>query len=105
MKSMIALFLSLFSLLAMADYQLAKTGKVVTCYAEDNQSFILNAKRTTLKYVVEGESTGPKRIVEQSTDKRTYIAYKTSEGTLILSDSGDSYQFAEDAEAFEVKCR
>lgn len=104
MKKFLAVVISLFSISAMADHRLAQNGKAVLCYSDDNMSFNLNAKRTSLKYTVEGESLGPKKITKTKTDKTTYVSYKTSEGILTLSNSGDTFQFAEDDEAFSVDC-
>ena len=90
--------------LAFADYILAHNGKKVECYGEDNQSWELNAKRTAVKYIVEGESEGPKKILKVKTDRNTFVSYITSEGALTLSDQGDTYQPRGEAE-FPVRCR
>lgn len=103
-KLVVALFLSFVSMSAMANFQLAQNKKAVVCYGEDNMSFNLNAKRSSVKFTVEGESLGAKKITKISTDKSTYASYKTSEGILTLNDSGDSYQFAGEDEAFSVNC-
>ena len=79
---------------AMANYDLAFNGKTVTCYGEDNRTFILNAKRTTLKYVAEGESSGAKKIKATKSDDATYVSYTSSEGRLTLSDEGDTFEFS-----------
>ncbi len=94
MKKILGCLLLLTSISAQAGYQLALNGKTVTCYGEDNQSFILNAKRTTLKYVAEGESSGPQKIRTKKSDQSTYISYSSGEGTLTLSNHGDTFEFA-----------
>lgn len=105
MKKILVVVLSCISMSAMADYRLSQNTKKVVCYSDDNMSFELNAKRTSVKFIVEGESLGPKKITKIKTDKATYISYKTSEGILTLSDSGDTYQFADEDEAFLIDCR
>lgn len=104
MTLMISLLAATLGPTAMADFNLANNKKTVICYGEDNQSWKLNAKRTTLKYTVEGESLGPKKITKTDTDGETFVSYSTSEGTLYLGDSGDTFQFNEDQEAGTVDC-
>ncbi len=89
---------------SFAGYDLASNGKKVTCFAEDNQSFDLNAKRTTVKYSTEGESAGAKKITKISSDDATYVSYTTYDGTLTLSDEGDTYGF-DGEEAYPVDCK
>jgi hypothetical protein len=90
---------------AQADFGLAQNGKAVTCYGEDNQSISLNAARTTLKYTVEGESQGPKKILRRKSDGDTFVSYTSEEGTLTLSDRGDVFRYNGDSEESPVKCR
>ena len=90
---------------AMANLSLAKNGKAVVCYADDNQSWVINAKRTAIKYTVEGESLGPKKIVEIKSDRNTFVSYLTSEGTLTLSNEGAFYQFDGETEAGQIECK
>lgn len=87
-----------------ADYNLATNSKKVICFAEDNQDFVLNANRTTVKYSTEGESSGAKKITKTKSDNSTYVSYTTSDGTLTLSDEGDTYAFDGD-EAYPVDCK
>lgn len=93
-----------FTSFAHATFDLAKNGKNVSCYADDNQSWSLNAKRTKIKYTVEGESLGARPVHDTETDGQTFIAYSTDEGTLTLGLDKDTYQFAEEDEAWEVTC-
>jgi hypothetical protein len=89
---------------AFASFNLARNGKPVVCYGEDNQSWNLNAKRTTLKFTVEGESSGPKRITKVFSDGSTLVSYTTSEGTLYLSNRGDAFQFKGE-EKQTIRCK
>lgn len=104
MKTILMTLLLLGSI-AQADFQLANNGKKVTCYADDNQSWELNKARTTLKYTVEGESSGAYKIFDRETDNRTYASYSSDEGTLTLGAEKDTFQFAEADDAFEVNCK
>ncbi len=78
--------------------------KVITCYGSDNQSWILNSKRTAVKYTVEGESAGPKKIIKKDSDGDTFVSYKTIEGTLSLTVQGDTFQFIGE-ETQDINCR
>lgn len=89
-------------MLSFADSRLAGNGKVVECSGADNQSLTLNAKRTTVKYTVEGESLGPKKI-ERVVKKRGSISYVTEDLTLTLSDAGDTFQY-DGGDVEEVDC-
>ncbi len=103
MKNLIALTLFL-SASANADYKLAENGKTVNCYADDNQDWVLNKSRTKVKYTIEGESLGAKKIIDTKTDGQTVISYSTNEGILTLGEK-DTYQFADENEAHEVECK
>lgn len=98
----------LFSTNVMASYDLAFSGKPVKCYGPDNIEIILNAQRTSVKYIIEGESAGAKRIRKTSTDNKTYVSYTTSEGTLTLGEV-DTFSDREgttaSSEPYEVKCK
>ena len=86
-------------------FTLASNGKVVTCSADDNYSFTLNAARTKIKVEVEGESAGPKSITSRNSDGDTQVAYTTSEGTLDLNDQGNTWVFAGSNEpAWKINC-
>jgi hypothetical protein len=104
MKKLV-LGMMLLSSTAMADYQLAKNGKKVVCFAEDNVSFTLNAARTNVKYETEGESLGAKKITKVVTNRSSYVAYTTSELTLKLSNKGDTVQLKGEDEAYPVDCQ
>ena len=90
---------------ALANYDLAYNGKAVVCYADDNQSWVLNARRTVIKYMVEGESLGPTKIEEVKSDNKSFASYLTSEGTLTISNEGNFYQFSDDEEAQQIDCK
>lgn len=108
MKSAI-LFLSVFVFTSIeathADYQLVNNGKTVVCFGDDNQSWTLNKSRTTVKYVIEGESLGPKKVIRETTDHESYSSFVTEEGTLTLDNRGDKYKFANEDESFPVECK
>jgi hypothetical protein len=89
---------------AKADFQLSKNQRAVVCYGEDDQTLNLSAKRTSLKFTVEGESLGVKKITEVKTDNQTFISYSTSELTLTLSDNGDTVQFNSEQDSQELSC-
>lgn len=105
MKKVVIIFSILSSVASWADLSLATNGKKVTCYADDNQSIELNAKRTTLKYTVEGESLRAKKISKTISENNKYVSYKSSAGTLVLSNKGDTFQFAGEDDSFEVDCK
>jgi hypothetical protein len=98
-------FYLMSSMPAFADFNLSQNGKKVTCYADDNQSIVLNAKRTTIKYTVEGESAGAKEIINVETKANTSASYTTEEGVLTLSNQGDTWQFAEEDVASSFECK
>ena len=103
------LALSLVSLFvganAMADFKLSQTQKAVVCYGEDNQDIKLDAKRTKMKYTIEGESAGSLKIVDVKTDNQTFVTYATSEFTLTLSNQGDTFFYFGDQEPSPVRCK
>lgn len=91
---------------AFANYELSKSNKAVTCYGDDSISVTLNAKKTTLKYVVEGESNGPQKIIKVIDDKKSSVTYVTKEFTLTLSDAGDTVLYHGDQEPMSFNdCR
>ncbi len=104
MKLVFAVFVMAGSF-AQASFNLANNGRKIVCYADDNQSWVLNTSRTTLKYTVEGESSGPYKIFDRKTDGRTFSSYSSDEGTLTLGTQKDTFQFAEADEEFEVNCQ
>jgi uncharacterized protein YdeI (BOF family) len=106
MKKILVLSIAaMISNLAMADFKLASNGKKVSCYDQDNASFELNAKRTTVKYTVEGESKGAQKITHNKSNKTSYASFTTSEGTLVLSDKGDIFQFTGESEVSHIDCK
>ena len=96
------LFASLISTVALADFNLANNKKAVVCYADDNQGWVLSASRKTLKYTVEGESLGAKKVTKIGTDGDTFVSYRSSVGTLFLDDRGDRFLFSGESEAGEI---
>jgi len=106
MKTMllIALAAVVFSQNSMADFKLSKSKKAIVCYAEDNQELILNAQRTMIKYSVEGESEGPKKITKVNSDNYSFVIYKTSDITFTLSDKKDTFKYDGDSQAQKMKC-
>jgi len=105
MKKIFFCAIIILSASAMADFSLSKNGKSVVCYGEDNQSWVLNAKRTSIEYTIEGEGIGPQKINNRQSDDKSFASYTTSEGTLTLSESGDSFQFSGDEEAQGITCK
>lgn len=103
------LFLSFISILfganARADFKLLARQKNIVCYGGDNQSLNLNANRTRIKYTVEGESLGAKKIIDVNTDYETFVTYTTSELTLTLSDEGDSFHYKGDQVSQGINCK
>lgn len=96
--------LLLIGSIAQANFDLSKNGKKMTCYADDNQSWEINISRTKIKYSIEGESLGAKRIFDRQTDGQSVVTYSTSEGTLTLSNEKDTFQFADADDSFEITC-
>ncbi len=96
---------SMMTSVASAGFDLSQNGKKVVCYADDNQSWELNKARTTIKYTIEGETMGALKIFDRDSDNTTFASYSTAEGTLTLSNNGDTYQFAEADEISFVSCR
>ena len=105
MKGLIVLVGFLSSVVGFADYKLAKSKNAVLCYGEDSMSWELNKNRTTIKFTVEGESSGAKKITKTVDQPgKSSVAYTTSDGTLTLGKQKDTYQFADQSERFEVEC-
>lgn len=104
MKNIIVLFSILSSAASWADISLATNGKKVTCFADDNQSIELNANRTTMKYTVEGESLGAKKISKTVIQNNMSTVYQSPVGILTLSKNGDTFQLDGEADAFSVNC-
>lgn len=95
--------MALASNAAMASMKLADNGRDVECYGEDNQSWIINADRTTIQYTVEGESSGPKKITGSDTNQVSFTSFTTEDGTLTFNTRGYTYQPTGE-EAFSVRC-
>ena len=77
---------------------------VVTCYADDNISIVLNSKRTAIKYTVEGESS-VSRVYKVSTDNSTYVFYLSKEGRLTFNERGSYYRAPGDDQLTRVDCQ
>jgi hypothetical protein len=91
------IFISLiYSLSAMANYGLSQNTKKVVCYGEDSIYITLDSKRTTMKFEVEGETDGPKKITKTLSDNITYTSYKSEYGILTLSNKKNTFQFWDD---------
>ncbi len=90
---------------AMASFDLASNAKKIVCYADDSQSWVLNAKRTTVDFDVEGEGHGPQKILKTESDNSNFVSYTTSEGTLTLSDMGDFFLFNGEPEPAQIRCQ
>lgn len=84
-------------------FNLAGNGKEVRCVGPDNISLILNAQRTTLKFTIEGESSGPQKITKRDSDGDTYVSYTTKDGVLRLDDQGNTYSYYKDS-PWDVNC-
>lgn len=89
-----------------ADFKIAMGGKVVECSGPDNMGLTVNAKRTTVKLAIAGESKGPAKIKKISSNDKSFVRYVTKEGTLILGNAGNSFTFAGDSsgESFALEC-
>jgi hypothetical protein len=103
-KLAIALSAIVFTATAFATFDLAGNGKKVVCVAEDNIIITLNAKRTTLKYMVEGESNGPENIDSFQTDGK-HITYRAGEMALTLGPTTDEFKYDEFSDFGPVDCR
>lgn len=101
MKTTTSLFLAalFLSSSSMADYKMANLKKTIECQGEDNQTWTLNAQKNSMTYTVEGETAGPEKIEEKS------ISYTTTDGTLTLSDKGDTFKSANFDEPQSVTCK
>lgn len=78
--------------------------QAIHCYGEDNISIVLNAKHTTLKYTVEGESNGAIRVYKVSTDRSTYVSFISKEGWLTFNARGSFYRMPGDQQSTTVDC-
>jgi hypothetical protein len=90
---------------AFADFKLDAHKGAIICTADDNQSWTINKARTSIKYMVEGETNGAKRITHRESDGDSYVAYRTSEGTLYLDDQGDRFVFSDSGEEGAIDCK
>lgn len=93
-----------FAAQAQANYALSQNGKVVKCYADDDISVTVYAKRTSMKYKIEGESNGVLKITDTKTDGKTYVTYTTEEYSLTLSDAGDTFKFNDQDDVATMDC-
>lgn len=84
-------------------FNLAANGKEVRCSGPDNLSLVLNAQRTTLKLVIEGEHSEPQKITKSDSDNDTYVSYTTKDGVLRLDDQGNTYSYYKDT-PWDVTC-
>lgn len=82
----------LVSSLSHANYSLLLTQRPIVCYGPDNQSILYNVHKGIMKYTVEGESNGFKKISRPNTNGRSYIIVETSEVILQISNQGDFFK-------------
>ncbi len=83
---------------AFASYKDGKSLGVYVCSGADNISITLNAKRTTMKYMVEGESNGPEKIFTTRDNGHDTVTFVSKDVTLTLSDKGDKFLYHGDQE-------
>jgi hypothetical protein len=102
-KKGLVFFAFVFAAPAFATFDLLKTGKRIECFAEDNVVITLNAKRTTLKFMVEGESNGPVKIDSFQTDGEEAV-YRAGEMSLRLGPHIDEFQYDESSDYEPVEC-
>jgi hypothetical protein len=94
----------IFGLPAWAEFDLSKSALPVVCYGEGNVSVTLGSKKQEMQYVMKGESHGAQKILRVETDHQSFIAYVTEEGTLTLSNQGDSYRYADNGDSAPLNC-
>lgn len=90
---------------AQAETNLINNGKSVVCYADDNQSWSINASRTKMKYTVEGESLGSSKIYETEVDGKTAVIYRSKVGTMTLMSDRSLFEFDGEDYTFEINCK
>lgn len=78
--------------------------RAVICYGADNISIALNAARNAVKYTVEGESPGPRKVVNVSSDNSTYVSYITQDGWLTFNARGSFYRARGEQQTSVVNC-
>lgn len=100
---LVSMMVSSVAMAKVSVEQALKSPLGIECYGADNASIVLNAKRTTLKYVVEGETNGAQKISRVKTDDKTYVSYQNSEGWLTFNERGSYYRAngGQDTEAFD----
>ncbi len=89
---------------AKANVELANNGQAITCHAEDNQSWFINASRTKMKYTVEGESLGLSKIYKTKVDGKNAVIYKSKVGTLTLMNDRSLFEFKGEDYTSELDC-
>ena len=77
--------------------------RIVTCYADDNVSIVLDSERTTIKYTVEGESS-VSRIYQVSTDHSSYVSYISKKGWLTFNERGSYYRVSGEEQSSSIDC-
>lgn len=94
MKKSITLLLGILlaTSFSYANYSLVLTRKPIVCYGPDNQSVLFDINKGYMKYTVEGESRGFKKISRPNTNNTTYIIIETTEVILQLSNQGDFFK-------------
>lgn len=89
-----------FASLKLADNKL----KAVVCHADDNQTVVINASRTKIKYTVEGESNGALPITKKSRSETSRV-FSTSELTMIFTKKSVLIRFDGTREAYPWDCK
>ena len=85
-------------------FNLAANGHEVRCSGPDNSNLVLNAQRTTIKFTMEGESSGPQKITKRDSDGDTYVSYATKDGVLRLDDQGNTFSYYKDS-PWDLTCQ
>jgi hypothetical protein len=93
MKYVLMISAILSSTVALADYSTDRAGKKVLCSGPDSSEFELNAKRTRVKFTVEGEGDWDK-ITGKDGDGDTSVTYFFHQGSITFSDQyGDFFVY------------
>lgn len=104
MKTLLAtLALTMISNVAMAnDFNLSKSGKVITCVDGNEASLKISADRKSMTVVIRDQNFGKLPITKVHTDNASYVAYDTKVGTMTLTDYSF---FADKWQAYFTDCK
>ncbi len=83
-------FLLMISSNAVASISTPNPEKSLRCWGEDNIVITINAARTKMKYEVEGETTGAKRVTK-TVSGEGYKKYMSEDGVLTISTKSDNF--------------